>query len=263
MDYYTQNPQAYKKFLEYGAEKEEETKYLEKAIPSHLKSRLDKLESEGWNVLDIGCGEGSLTIWLIQYLRSIGPVRCTALDPAANQLQELAEAAERIAFQDITCLPLKWEEYRLEQEHDFVICSHAFYYVKDWETGIQKILDALTEGGKAMISMQAPDNLSYRMGEKFRDRLNPEGRYLLTSASDLSRFLSDQAIPHTVDKGFYPLDLREAKKLSPSGIKLLEFYLADLWEDVPETMREEVVAYIRSLPDVLENEVGHIWFTRH
>jgi len=256
---YRDNPSAYDAFLQLGGEKPEEIRYLREKMPVYLKSLLGKARFRGWNMLDIGCGEGSLTIPVLHILGSFGAVRCTGLEPAENQLKKMKQQAEASGYRKVTCINSGWDDYSPEGKYDFVLCSHSFYYVKDRSHAVRKIQSVLEPGGRAVISMQKKDNMSYRMGRRFLTKIDPAHKSCVIHADQLCEFLAEHGISHRMDTRRYLLDLSESKKQSPQGIRLLEFYLAKKWEDVTPDTRSAVLDHIARLPDIIENEVGHIW----
>ena len=50
-----------------------------------------------------------------------------------------------------------WESVNLKQKYDVIIASHVVYYFKDRATAIQKMMDALTDNGIAIIVVNGKD----------------------------------------------------------------------------------------------------------
>lgn len=91
------------------------------------------------SVLDLGCGEGSITIPLSENVNKV-----TAIDSSNNMLKILKEKCEKKYISNVEIIKENLENVRLEQvgKHDIVLLSRSIngiYEIKETLTNINKI----------------------------------------------------------------------------------------------------------------------------
>ncbi len=255
---YQNRPSTYSEFLEAGTEIEDELNYLKKALPNMFEQRLPQLCSESWCVLDIGCAEGTKSKLLIEFLTGFGKVYYTALEPAENQLQKfrLNIHADNLVY--IKLINAKWENYQPNQKYDFIYCSHAFYYIQNWEDSINKMLNSLNENGKILIAMQKENNISYLISKEFSNLYDGE-REEIHHADELTDFLNKNNIQFEMIEDTNQFNVSEMKKQSPAGIRLIEFFIDKSWDELTEQNKDRMISFVSEFPDTFINHVGFIW----
>jgi ubiquinone/menaquinone biosynthesis C-methylase UbiE len=101
--------------------------------------------------LEIGCGTGKNTIWLLEKARHI-----TAVDLSEEMLararSKVTDKAVRFAQADITA---DWNSFR-DREYDLVIFSLILEHIADLAPIFRKVADSLKEGGYVYIGELHP-----------------------------------------------------------------------------------------------------------
>lgn len=253
----------YQVFLSHITQQDASVAYFKKALPQTMSHLMDKLKTEDWNLLDIGCGVGKELMPIIQFLRTFGKVNVYALEPSKKLIDEFKEKAESLGLKGITFINLPWEEYLPDIKFDFIICSHILYHVGEWEPYIQKIIDSLTENGRAAISLHTRDNLVHQVPAKFLHKIGPTAHRHVHHFQELTDLLDRLKIPYEVGKTKDKIDISDCKKMNEDGQKLVEFFLYYPYEKVPQEIKDEIKEYFLSFKeDVIEKEVGFAWVSR-
>ena len=107
-------------------------------------------EVNGLKVLEVGCGAGSLTAWLLDQGAAV-----TAFDVSREMVRLarrrvgdgavllVADVAQRLTFAEDTSF-------------DLVVASLAMHYVEDWEAVLSEFRRVLTPGGSVVFSTHHP-----------------------------------------------------------------------------------------------------------
>lgn len=122
------------------------------------------------SVLDLGCGEGSITIPLSNIANNI-----TAIDSSKNMLKILKEKCEKKDISNIETIEEKLEEVTLEQvdKHDIVLLSRSIngiYEIKETLENINKIANKYV-----YITIFGPNN--WKFEKDFYKIINKENDF--------------------------------------------------------------------------------------
>lgn len=122
--------------------------FLQRAVSEELVSRLDGLEGDKKNILDIGAGTGFATRFLIEKYPDSWVI---ALDFSWNMLIEAR--VNTVICADAHTLPL--------QNHsvDFIFSNLCFQWCQNLQTVFQECLRVLKKNGILLFSTLGPDTL--------------------------------------------------------------------------------------------------------
>ena len=109
---------------------------------------LASLHLEGHErILDVGCGDGSITIRLADRLSPLGTV--VGIDPSPSMIataQGLAPGHPNLAFEVRDVLTMRYR-----QRFDVVVSFNALHWVHALDAAFRRISDALVPGGRATL----------------------------------------------------------------------------------------------------------------
>jgi trans-aconitate 2-methyltransferase len=100
-------------------------------------------------VLDVGCGDGTVTMQLAERLSP--PGRMLGIDPSTSMIaaaRRLAANRPNVDFEVNDVLTMRYR-----QEFDLVVSFNALHWVHDLERAFQRIADALIDGGRATLQL--------------------------------------------------------------------------------------------------------------
>lgn len=117
--------------------------------PHELIARLEKLDDclelrPSQDLLEVGCGTGALTGWLVERVR---PGRVTAVDFAPAMLER---ARQRGADADFVCLDVCNGDLGTAR-FDVIFCLHSFPHFRDQPAALAGFCRALRVGGRLII----------------------------------------------------------------------------------------------------------------
>jgi len=102
----------------------------------------------GKNILDIGCGNGSLSL---QFHGSENKI--TLLDISSNMLDKAQENISPEKLQTVTMINTDFLKYEFKETYDIVICVGVLAHVSSVDDTIKKINKILNPGGKCILQM--------------------------------------------------------------------------------------------------------------
>jgi len=98
----------------------------------------------GQNVLEVGCGTGRITGWLVE---TVQPGRVVAVDFSPAMLRQAQSRGVNASFRlfDIC------DETPMEEKLDVVLCFHSFPHFRNQLRALRKIRNLLAPGGQLVI----------------------------------------------------------------------------------------------------------------
>ncbi|MCD6304618.1 MAG: methyltransferase domain-containing protein [Planctomycetes bacterium] len=108
----------------------------------------------GRDVLEVGCGSGSLTAWLVEAVR---PGRVTAVDFAPRMIAIAAGRGIDASFRllDVCSDALG------ECLYDVALCFHSFPHFRDQAAAVENIARSLKQGGRlAVVHIECSDAIN-------------------------------------------------------------------------------------------------------
>ncbi len=99
----------------------------------------------GTSILDIGCGTGNTTYWLIKY---INPAKVVGIDfsPEMIKIASSKNIPATFICADV-CLP----DFSIPGDYDLAFCCHCFPHLRDKYTALKNIYNLLTPHANLII----------------------------------------------------------------------------------------------------------------
>ncbi|WP_018963672.1 class I SAM-dependent methyltransferase [Coprothermobacter platensis] len=127
--------------------------------------------TEGSSVLDVGCGTGALTPYLLELVCPSGQI--VGLDYSENMLKIAKTKFPKETYPNIDFILGDIMTFSPTQEFDFVICYSSFPHFPDKEGSIRKMAKLLKKGGKLAIlhseSREHINTMHRNMGENMEN----------------------------------------------------------------------------------------------
>lgn len=103
---------------------------------------------DGMRVLDLGCGWGSLTVWIAQHYPNC---QITALSNSQTQGQFIQSKCAPAGLSNVRTLTGNVAEIEFEQQFDRVLSIEMFEHMKNYRALLARIASWLEPGGKLFV----------------------------------------------------------------------------------------------------------------
>lgn len=133
---------------------------LEAAEKAMLQLTCERAEIEdGMQILELGCGWGSLTLWMAQqYPRS----RILAVSNSNSQREHIMEQARQRGLDNVEVRTADMNDFQAEaQSFDRVVSVEMFEHMRNYELLLQKISTWLKPNGKLFVHIFCHAELTY------------------------------------------------------------------------------------------------------
>ncbi len=132
---------------------------LGQAEEAMLQQTCQRAEIEdGMRVLELGCGWGSLTIWIAQkYPRC----QIAAVSNSASQREFIQSLAAERQLANVQVITADMREFNAERRYDRVVSVEMFEHMRNYELLFRRVASWLTPEGKAFVHIFCHRNSPY------------------------------------------------------------------------------------------------------
>jgi cyclopropane-fatty-acyl-phospholipid synthase len=113
---------------------------------------------DGQNILDLGCGWGSFTLWAAERFPSS---RVTGVSNSASQRAFILERARRRGLGNVEVLTCDMNSFQAPGRYDRVVSVEMFEHMRNWPELLRRIHGWLVPGGKLFIHVFSSARFSY------------------------------------------------------------------------------------------------------
>ena len=103
---------------------------------------------DGMTILELGCGWGSLTLWLAAHYPNS---RITAVSNSRSQREHISAEADRRGLSNIRIITADMNEFRLEQSFDRVVSVEMFEHMRNYRRLFSRIAALLNARGRFLM----------------------------------------------------------------------------------------------------------------
>ncbi|HEY9050046.1 MAG TPA: cyclopropane-fatty-acyl-phospholipid synthase family protein [Gammaproteobacteria bacterium] len=100
---------------------------------------------DGQNILELGCGWGSLTLWMArQYPNS----QITAVSNSRSQREHIEQTANKAGLNNIQVITCDMNDFETDKTFDRILSIEMFEHMRNWKLLFKKISHWLNDDGK-------------------------------------------------------------------------------------------------------------------
>jgi cyclopropane-fatty-acyl-phospholipid synthase len=114
--------------------------------------------TDGMKVLDLGCGWGSLALWVAEYFPRC---RVTALSNSAGQRRFIEGRAAARGLGNLRVITGNMTDYEDGESYDRIISIEMFEHLRNYELVLGKIADWLRPSGKLFVHIFCHRDMAY------------------------------------------------------------------------------------------------------
>jgi cyclopropane-fatty-acyl-phospholipid synthase len=124
----------------------DETNTLTEAEENALRITCQRAEiKNGHKILELGCGWGSLTIWIAMRFPNCN---ITAVSNSHSQKNHILERARQLQLTNITVITSDMNDFDTDEQFDRVVSIEMFEHMRNWELLYKKVSNWLIPEGK-------------------------------------------------------------------------------------------------------------------
>ena len=155
---------------------DDSTEHLGQAEQKMLDLYLHNAQiKDGQEVLELGCGWGSLTLWMAERFPKC---RITAVSNSTSQRQHIESQLKLRGLDNVQVITCDVNKLSIDRRFDRVVSVEMFEHVRNYESLLQKISQWLRPGGKLFVHIFCHKVLAYPFDTEGDD--NWMGRYFFT-----------------------------------------------------------------------------------
>jgi len=117
------------------------------------------LVRDGMRILDLGCGWGSLSLWLAERYPS---ARITAVSNSPGQRALIESARDRLGLENLEVITADVNDFQPRQRFDRVISVEMFEHARNWRELLRRIAGWLRQDGRLLVHVFSHRTLAYR-----------------------------------------------------------------------------------------------------
>ncbi len=256
--FYTKNLKPYYVFHKYTADP-----LVVKKITEYLK----KQKSPKFSFLDIGCGDGELTLPIVKQLKNLDPslnISIYAMEPSKSMManfknkvkmdNDILKGCETHFFEIGLTKERRLSNIFKRKKFDFILTVFVLFWIDDWSDALNQMFEVLTPNGKiCIISLSRDFAKEYA---NFRAKLFSIAHqftgYRQEFAEDMEEILKEKNISWESDvlpfkiqhKELFTNEFNEkfqVEEISEKSKNLIEFMTRFPWDNLLESQKQQII----------------------
>lgn len=218
---------AFPNFLTQTDEKEITLKYILK----QLDIRYTLKDYKKFTFTDIGAGDGTLTLPIIEYLAKQMDLEIYCIEPSS-----LMDTLKKRCGSKAHYIQEGMEETSLPKS-DFILIAHTIQYLKDRKKFAKDLKMALNENGKILVVGTHPESDDLKLKKELKPKILSK-----KSRENLFEYLEQEGFKVTREYLKSTIHLDNAQKVNEVGKEVISFLYHKSFSDIS---KEEIINFKR------------------
>lgn len=173
---------------------------------------------DGQNILELGCGWGSLTLWMAA---TYPAARITAVSNSSSQREHIEAQARTRGLDNVQIITADVNHFTPpQQDYDRIVSIEMFEHMRNYQTLLQRVASWLADDGQLFVHIFCHHRLMYPF--ETEGEHNWMGKYFFTGGlmpalDTLLHFQQDLLL-----RDFWAVDGRHYEKTSNAWLALLD-----------------------------------------
>lgn len=135
------------------------TRTLGEAEEAMLRLTCERAQlADGQDVLELGCGWGSLTLWMAEYYPNS---RITGVSNSASQRASILERAEKLGFRNVQIITADMNDFEAAKRYDRIVSVEMFEHMRNWGALLERVSTWMKADGKLFIHIFTHARFAY------------------------------------------------------------------------------------------------------
>ncbi len=222
--------------------------------------------AEGQRILELGCGWGSLTLWMAENYRT---AKITAVSNSNSQRQWILEQARARGIENVQVITCDMNEFQASGRYDRVVSVEMFEHMRNWEKLLGRVRGWIEEEGRVFLHVFAHQKLCYPFEVAGANDWMAEHFFTggMMPSHDLLRFLD---IPFEVEHDWV-VNGTHYEKTSEAWLQNLENRRDEIWPILERTYGVDQASrwfhrwrlFFISCAELFGFDAGEEWIVSH
>lgn len=208
---------------------------LAEAEDASLQQICDRAEiKDGMEILELGCGWGSLSLWLA---RRYPNARITGVSNSNSQRQYIEQEIQRSGLTNLNILTADIVELSLDKQFDRVVSIEMFEHMRNYQALLEKVSRWLKSDGKLFVHVFCHKEFAYFF--ETEGSSNWLGKYFFTGGIMPSRDLFQHFQQHFLVSNVWDLSGTHYEKTANAWLENLDANKGKAMEVLRQTYGSE------------------------
>lgn len=114
--------------------------------------------ADGQRILELGCGWGSLTVWMARHYPN---ARIVAVSNSASQRARIEQELDVLGLQNVDVITADMNAFDISERFDRIVSVEMFEHMSNWRALLQRVRGWLTPDGRVFMHVFAHEKTPY------------------------------------------------------------------------------------------------------